>query len=307
MTEPEGTPPGADASEPAPTPASEPPPPEPAAAAPGRAGPLPWLWLAGFLLLAAAIAAVWFYPRQPPAPAAPPAAITALSGRLDGLATQVAAFGQKLEALPPPPDLAPLEAQIAAIANRPTASAAPADQAALGAALAPLVARIDALGKSVAGLSARLDSIERLARAASAASALAAGRPLGILPGAPAALARFATIAPPTLAGLRLSFPAAAQAERAASRPSTAGKPLLQRLLLQAGDLITLRSGNRVIIGNPADSALAAAGAALDAGDLAATLAALASLPAPLAPAMAAWEGEAKALLAAQAALAGPG
>jgi hypothetical protein len=79
---------------------------------------------------------------------------------------------------------------------------------------------------------------------------------------------------------------------------------LLQRLLLQAGDLISLRAGNRVIIGNPAAGTLAAAQTALEAGDLAACLAALATLPVPLAPAMAAWEGEAKSLLAAEAALA---
>ncbi len=307
MTEPDGTPPETNAAEPAPAPASEAPPAP--AAAPRRSGALPWLSLAGFLLLAAAIAGVWFYPRQPPAPS-DQAALATLSGRVDGLAAQLAALGQKLAALgqklaalPPAPGLAPLEARLAALESRPQASAAPADQAALGA-------RIDALGKSLAGLSARLDGIERLARAAAAASALAAGRPLGTLPGAPVALARFATAAPPTLAQLRLSFPAAARAERAASRPAAAGKPFLQRLLLQAGELITLRSGNRVIIGNPAEAALATAGTALDAGDLAAALAALAALPAPLAPAMAAWEGEAKALLAAQAALAvlaGPG
>ncbi|HTU55555.1 MAG TPA: hypothetical protein VMF62_16455 [Acetobacteraceae bacterium] len=294
MTDPDGTP-----AEPSATaPAEAPPAAEAASSAPPRHLVLPWLSLAGFLILAAAIACVWAYPRQPPAVASPSeATLAALSGRLDGLAGELAALGQKLAALPPPPDLAPLAAQVAALENRQPPSATSPDTAAL-------TGRIDTLEKSVAGISARLDRIERLVRVADAAAALAQGRPLGTLPGAPAALARYATAVPPTLASLRLSFPAAARAELAASRPSTAGKSFLQRLLVQAGDLVTLRAGNRVIIGNPAEDALRRARTALDAGDLAASVAALAALPVPAAPAMTEWEGEAKALLAAQAALA---
>jgi len=270
--------------------------PEPAVP-PRRSDVLAWLSLAGFLVLAVAIVLVWAYPRPQPAPPSPAAMLAALSARIDGLSAQIASLGQKLATLPPPADLGPLESRVAALENRPQPSPAPADETAL-------TGQIGTLGKSLGDLSARLDRIERLARADAAASALAEGRPLGTLPNAPAALARFAAAAPPTLASLRLSFPEAARAERAASRPSTAGKTLLQRLILEAGDLVTLRSGSRVIIGNPADAALAAAGTALDAGDLAAAVAAVSSLPLPLAPAMAAWVGEAKALLAAQAALA---
>ncbi|HWA80000.1 MAG TPA: hypothetical protein VG848_06785 [Acetobacteraceae bacterium] len=282
----------------------------PAASPPPRSGVPAWLFLLGFLVLAAAVAAVWAFPRQQPAP--PPAssaALTTLSGRLDGLAAQLAVLGQKLATLPPQPDLGPIEARLAALEKRPPAnpspqSLAPPDQAELSAAVAPLSARIDALGKSLAALSARLSRIERLARIEAAATAFAAGRPLGALPEAPAALARFATTAPPTLASLRLSYPQAARAELTASRPSTAGKPFLERLLAQAGNLITLRSGNRVIIGNPAEETLAAARTALEAGDLSACLAALAALPKPLAPAMAAWKDEATALRDAEVALA---
>ena len=300
MTEPDGTP-----AEPSATAPAEASPAEAASSAPRRYRVLPWLSLAGFLILAGAIAWVWANPRLPP-PAAPPsgAALAALSGRLDALAGELAALERKVAALPPPPDLAPLEARLAALENRPQSATAPPGEAALGGTVAPLARRIDALAKEEAGISARLDRIERLARIAAAAAALAQGRPLGTLPGAPAALARYATAAPPTLASLRLSFPASARAELAASRPAAAGKPFLQRLLLQASDLITVRSGNRVIIGNPAEDALTRARTALDAGDLQAAVAALAPLPSPLAPPMEAWEGEAKALLAARAALA---
>jgi hypothetical protein len=286
MTAPDETP-----TEPSETASEKPPAAEPASSAPRRYPVLPWLSLAGFVILAGAIAWVWANPNLPP-PAPPPsaAALAALSGRLDALE-------QKLAALPPPPDLAPLEARVAALEKRPPPAPAPPDAAALAG-------RIGALADAEAGLAARLDRIERLALAAAAAVALEEGRPLGRLPGQPAALARYATTAPPTLASLRLSFPAAARAELAASRPSAAGKPFLQRLLLQAGDLITLRTGNRVIIGNPAEAALANARVALDAGDLQAAVAALAPLRQPLAPPMAAWEGEAQALLAARAALA---
>ncbi|HUC18460.1 MAG TPA: hypothetical protein VMA37_12335 [Acetobacteraceae bacterium] len=277
-----------------------------------RSGVPAWLSLLSFLVLAAAIAVAWAFPRQqslpPPPPSVSPVALADLSGRLDGLAAQLAALGQKLAALPPRPDLGPIEARLAVLEKQssyhPPSGLAPPDQTALAAALAPLSGRIDALGKSLAGLSARLDRIERLTRIETAASALAAGRPLGTLPQAPPALARFAATTPPTLASLRLSYPEAARGELAASRPSTAGKSLLARLLAQAGDLITLRSGNRVIIGNPAEGTLATARIALEAGDLSACLAALDALPRPLAPAMAEWEEKARALRDAETALA---
>jgi len=306
MTEPDDTPSSAPETTPIPV---EPPP----SSAPPRPGVPAWLSLLSFLVLAAAIAVVWAFPRQqsppPPPPSVSPAALAALSERLDGLAAQLAALGQKLATLPPPPDLGPIEAKLAALENRPPQNRtplglAPSGQAQISAAMAPLSARIDGLGKSLAALSARLDRLERLTRIEAAATALAAGQPLGALPEAPVALTRFAATAPPTLASLRLAYPEAARAELAASRPSAAGKPFLERLLAQAGELITLRSGNRVIIGNPAEGTLDAARTALEAGDLSACLAALDALPKPLAPAMAAWEEKAKALRDAETALA---
>ena len=82
MTEPDGTPAEPSATAPAEAPAAG-----AASSAPPRHRVLPWLSLAGFVILAAGIAWVWDNPRLPP-PAAPPsgAALAALSGRLDGVA-----------------------------------------------------------------------------------------------------------------------------------------------------------------------------------------------------------------------------
>lgn len=268
-----------------------------------RRSTAPWVSFLGFLALAAGLVFVWLNPRTP---ARPPdtAALAALGSRLDQLAGQLAAAQKELAALPPPPDLGPIEARLSALEKRPPPAPIPSNAAELGTALAPLAGRIDRLETSLAGIRTHLARAEHMARLAGTAVALEQGRPLGHLPGAPPALARFATTAPPTLAGLRLSFADAARAESKAARPSGAGQPLMKQMLQRLGDLFTLSEGNRVIIGNPAAPALARARAALDAGDLAAALAALASLPRPLAPAMAAWEDQAKALLAANAAMA---
>lgn len=305
MTEPDASP--QESSESAPPEVAAPPPTEQPPSR--RHSLLPWLCLVGFLVLAAAIAWVWTNPRPALLPAAPPppsqtAALAALSSRLDGLAGQLGAIEKRLAALPPPTDLAPIEARLSALEKRPPPTAGPPSTAAVNAALAPLSRRIDAFDQSLGRLSDRLDRIQRLARIAAAAAALADGRPLGTLPGAPPALAQFAETPPPTLAKLRMSFSTAAAAELAVSRRTGAGKSFLDRILLRMGNLFTLREGNRVIIGNPAESAMIRARTALDAGDVSAALAALDSLPRPLAPTLAEWEDKAKALLAAQAALA---
>ncbi len=296
---------------PPPTPSE--PPPRP------RHSLLAWFCLLGFLVLAAALALAWFYPRTPPAPDT--RALAALNGRIDQLArrlaeseakladladteTKFAASEKALAARPAPPDLGPIEARLAALESRALPAPEPPTAAELATSLAPLSLRIDSLQKSLAALAKRVDGMERTARLAAAAFALEQGRPLGNLPGAPPPLARFATVAPPTLAALRLAFPEAANAERAAARPAEAGQPFAQRMMVRLGDLFTLREGNKVIVGNPAEPALASAQAALDAGNLAAAVAALASLPPPLAAPMQQWKDQAEALLAADRAMA---
>jgi hypothetical protein len=136
-----------------------------------------------------------------------------------------------------------------------------------------------------------------------ASLALAAGQKLGQLPNVPPALARFADADPPTLASLRLAFPAAAREALGAARPVTEGKPLMTRLWAKAQDLVTIRQGDRVLVGDPAAGALERARDALDAGDLGEAVAALGNLQGAAAQAMAGWLAQARALLAARAAL----
>ena len=295
MTEPAALPP------PDPSPAPEP--------APHHHDVLPWLTGAGFVVLAVALFWVW---RHPAAPAQSP--------QLADLAARVAALEQR--SAPPAANLAPLAARITALEQRPAAQqAAPPDLAPLAARvaalehrqppqpdLAPLEARIAGLEHGDHADEARLagleQSIGRAARVQAARMALDAGRKLGPIPGAPPALARYADTPPPTEAALRLSFPAAERAALEASQPSMQGKPLLARMWARAQDLVTIRQGDRVIIGDPATGVLDRARAALDAGDLAGAVAAAATLTGPAAQAMAGWLAEARALLDARAALA---
>lgn len=320
MTEPEAPPPES-------SPPAEPPPTAvPAPPRVRRHDPLFWLCLLGFLILAAGIAYVWRYPEPLPPPPPPDLApvtnrLAALDDSLKDVQARLALVQNKLAApAPPAPDivsiLAPIESRLAALEHRPPPAGLP-DAAALQSALAPLSSRIDALEATTKPLANRLDALEasladlkariakiaRSARLAAASAALAEGRPLGAIDAAPPALTRFATTAPPTLASLRLAFPAAAEAQLAAGPPVVNGTSFLARLRARLGSLFTLRQGEHVIVGNPAAGTLARAEAALDAGDLAATLAALAALPTPLAPAITAWEDQARALLAAQKAL----
>jgi len=148
------------------------------------------------------------------------------------------------------------------------------------------------------------DRAAQAQRVQEAEAALEAGEPLGDIPGAPPAVARFAHGRPPTEAALRLAFPAAAEAAEQASRPSIDGKSLGERVLMHVSSLLTVKQGNRVLVGAPATTVLGEAGARLEAGDLAGALAALDALDSAAAQAMAGWRGDAKALLDARAALA---
>ena len=179
------------------------------------------------------------------------------------------------------------------------------------AGLSGLAGKVDAVEKRLAvvehqagQIAALADKAGRIGRIQAAQTALDAGQPLGDLPGAPASLARFATARPPTEAQLRLSFPKAARAAEEASRPSGEGKPFLDRMWTRAQDLVTLREGDQVILGDPAAGVIARAKSALLAGDLAGAVAALDALSGPAAQAMAAWKSQAQSLLDARAALA---
>lgn len=197
----------------------------------------------------------------------------------------------------------------------------------LGALGSDLNKRVDGLSSDLSGklgtLEARLSALEqrtsqssqqvsnvvdraaRLARLQAAAVALEAGQRLGEIPGAPPALARFADRAPPTEAALRLAFPAAAEAAHQASQPAVEeNQPLLSRTWTRAQQLVTVRQGDRVLLGDPIAGVLARARERLDAGDLEGTVKALDGLAGPAAEAMQSWRTQAQALLDARAALA---
>jgi hypothetical protein len=321
-------------------PTAEPLPPPPLPAEPPARRPLlPWLTAAGFVILAAAVVWISQHPLIPPAsteatdslarqvnalqervsrleqrpmPTAPDlgalnARVTALEQRpapqtlsaasstnLELLENRVAALEQRQ-----PPDLQPL-------VNRLTALDARQQQA--GAELSARIAALENADRTMqTDLAHRADAATAAARHGAlveiASLALAAGQKLGDLPGAPPALARFADAAPPTLASLRLTFPAAAREALGVSRPPTEGKPLVTRLWAQAQDLVTVRQGDHVLVGVPAAGLLERARSALEAGDLRAAVADIGSLQGAPAQAMAGWLAQAQALLAAKAAL----
>ena len=305
-----------------PPPEPEPPHEPPPAIPPSQHPLLPWFTGAGFLILAIAIILVW----QHPAAAPPPAPDEALARQVAALQARVT----QLEQRPPLPsaNLAPLEARVAALENRPPAATPDLSQLTARVEalesrqppdLAPLQSRIssleDAGRKALSDMQQKLSQDnQRLAAIAKTASlatrisaarqALDAGHKLGDVAGAPPALARYAEADPPTEASLRLAFPAAEQAALAASRPSTDDKPLLARLWARAQDLVTIRQGDRVLVGDPAAGLLARAQEQLDAGDLAGAARTIAGLQGPAAQAMAGWLAQARALLEARAALA---
>lgn len=296
-------------------------------AASPRIDVLPVLYLIGFLILAAALAYLW---RHPAGTEQQGQRVESLSERLEEARRRSDALAARLDALearpmPAPVSLAPIESRLAALERRPVPappSLAPLESrlAALEARpavdVAPLSQRIDALQarlgtdeaelrRIAAGLDAIAGRAARLGRIQAAAAALTAGQPVGEIPDAPPALARFAHEAPPTESGLRLGFEQAAAAASRASRPATEGLSFLGRMWARAQSMLTVREGDRVIVGDPAAGVIQHARGQLDAGDLAGAVRTLQDgLSGPARAAMAAWLDQAQALLAARAAIA---
>ncbi len=303
-------------------------------------------YLVGFVVLAGTLVFLHQHPATSPPPAARPeqvdaleqeivdlrATVTRLAARPAAPVTNLAPLEARVAALetrpaPPTPDLAPLAARVAALEARPAPRAPPpaaspaaldalgqriaqlsnreqADLAAISARIDPLETRVAAMEK--AGQGALAAEVARLGRLQAASAALTAGLPLGTIPGAPPALARFATVAPPTEAQLRLSFDGAAREARAASQPAVmAHASFLRRLWLRAQQAVTVREGTRVVLGDPVAGVLEAARRAVAASDWTGALRALDGLAGPAAAAMAPWRAEVQALLDARAALAG--
>lgn len=153
---------------------------------------------------------------------------------------------------------------------------------------------------------------QRLAALEAVQGALAAGQPLGAalqrLQNAPEALTRFAGQAPPTEASLRLSFEEAARAARAAADPAATGPEgdrgsVADAALSRFAALVTVRRGEQVIWGDAAEAEIEKARRSLQAGDVELAVSQLQKLPPAAREAMAGWIGQARALVAARAAL----
>jgi hypothetical protein len=319
-------------------------PPAPATGTASKRDIVPVLYVLGFAILAGAIIWLWDNPpvAAPPPPSPEIATLRqqvgALQERIARLESKPAptipappdpapltARIAALEARKPPApvDLGPLEAAVAALEQRPVgdpaltarvdamASRQEALDGRMSAADTAIVSRqgaveaqLGSLQKSAGQITALADRSARIARVQAAQAALDSGTKLGDIPGAPPALARYAAAAPPTEASLRLAFPAVAAAAMAASKPSLDGQPFLDRAWARAQELVTLRKGDEVLVGDPAAGVLARARAALDAGDLAGAVKALGALGGASAAAVADWKSQAQGLLDARKVLA---
>lgn len=262
----------------------------------------------GFLLLFVGLGWLWREQQQMAARQSgfDPAAFAGMESQVRTLTQRLATLEQKpppsIPTPPPPPppvDLGPLNARISALEKRPDVP--PVDPA--------IVARMDdlqsRLSRTQADAARNGEVVARNASLRSAQAALDAGQPLGDMPGAPPALSRFGRAKPPTEASLRLAFPDAAERAVAASKPATDGETVGQRMWQNARALVTIKQGDKVVLGAPAAETIGQARERLDAGDLAGAVAALGALDGPAAQAMADWRDQAKALVEARAALAG--
>ena len=229
---------------------------------------------------------------------------------LGPLRGRVAALEEK-----PPVDLQPLEARIAALEAKPPVDLTPlrtalaAQGAALSGKIEAVGARLDGVNGDIKQLTDRLGTMEaaaqRRAQMEVASIKLASGQPLGTIAGAPPALARFAQQSPPTEAGLRLTFDnAAAAAAKAADPVTSSDMSFTDRMWARAQQSVTVRQGDKVLVGNPVGGLLDSARQALEAGDLASAVRTLDGLTGPAKAAMADWLGQAHALLDARTAVA---
>ena len=238
---------------------------------------------------------------QTPAPApGPDPAIAQAQQQLADLAGKLdQSLGQQKTTL------GALDQRIGKLEQTPPPAPEPAAKPDTGAldALDARVAKLEQGQGQIAG--ARQDAA-RAVKLESAQAALQAGQPLGDLPGASPALARFATTPPPTESSLRAAFPRVAQAALAASRPDRQDdRSFFARALARAQQSITVRQGDHVIVGDPAAGVIARAQDDLNNGDLQGALVSLSALHGAASDAVQGWVEQVHALLDARAALAG--
>ncbi len=259
-------------------------------------------------------------PAFDPATVAPRDAFDALAGRSERLAERIEAQGNRAQEQAKAIEEREAAAQEAATKRIAALEASVGERVtALEASARERVAALDtALGKRLDALETaqqRLTAIEsrtsRMAAVDGVRGALLAGQPLGEALGRidqpPAALARFATVAPPTESALRLSFEDAARAGRAASdaamQPDGSRGGVVDSALSRLGGLVTVRRGDQVVWGDAAEAEIERARRALEAGDIEMSLQHVDKLPPPARAAMQPWADQARALIAARAAL----
>ena len=252
--------------------------------------------------------------------------LAALEGRPTATPEQVQQLAnQVIQLARQTPDLQPVKDRLDALEKRPTVDPAALDkrigdleaaqkQSAgqvqqLAQADKDQEAKLTALDSQTKQTADQLKSIAQKAQLATrlqgAAAALAAGNKLGDIPGAPPALARFATEPPPTEASLRGSFDTYAAQAQQASEPSVNGtENFAERMWSRAQGAVTVRQGDHVLVGDPIAGVIAHARETLDNGDLAGAVKALEGLAGPAAKAMQPWVDKARSLLDARAAIA---
>ncbi|WP_149538625.1 hypothetical protein [Siccirubricoccus phaeus] len=234
-------------------------------------------------------------PVVDPAGLASRQALETLAGRLDAQAADQAQRSAETREM--------LGQRVAAVE-----AAAQQKLAALEAQLGQRIAALEAAQQRLAAIEGRT---ARLAAVDALRSSLISGQPLGPalarIGEAPAALTRFANAPPPTEAGLRLSFEEAAKAARAASdaamQPDGSRAGVVDSALARLGGLVTIRRGEQVVWGDAAEAEIERARRALEAGDVEMSLTHIEKLPPPARAAMQGWAEQARALLAARAAL----
>jgi hypothetical protein len=278
----------------------------------------PALGLVGFLVLAAGEGYLYHLDQT----------ADVESGRIAAMQSQIAALQQtSASGVPTTPDadvdalgpkLAAVEAQVNALQTLFTADhgalialqANATDLTKLTADVNALQARATADHAVLTGLQASTTDLAKLTakisvlgRLDAARMALDAGQPLGDIPNAPPALAKFSAAPPPTQAELVLSFPAAAEAAESASVTRDGKRSYWSNVLARLEGLVTISNGTHVIVGAPAAAVIAQARASLDAGDLAGAVAVLDTLSVSTQAAMGDWLSQARDLLAARAAI----
>ena len=198
-----------------------------------------------------------------------------------------------------------LQDQVAALSSAPSAAIDTAIATAVSQAVKTAQVQLDATVASAEASAAALTTDAALTRIAAAldsgapyASALADLGQLAIAP----VLADHAATGLPTLQSLRETFPDAARAALEAAREADMGASWTDRIT----SFLQTQTGARSLTpraGNDPDSILSRAEAALDSGDVAATLAELATLPQSAKSALAAWQALAQQRLDAAVAL----